>query len=268
MSHEPSHAHRVEVIDVTLRLGGTTIVDAFELTVAGGSFVGLIGPNGSGKSTVLRSLYGALRPSSVAVLIDDQTIDELPQRTIAQLVAAVPQEQPGDLAITARHVIELSRIPHRRRWATWTAQDESMIMSAARGFDIGHLLERPLATLSGGERQRVLIARAVAQECGVLLLDEPTNHLDIRNQLLLLEQVSSLGRAVIAALHDLQLAARFCTHLVALSAGKVVASGPTSSVLTPTMIAEVFGVVARCDIDPDTGRPSVTIVDPVAGWER
>jgi ribA/ribD-fused uncharacterized protein len=109
---------------------------------------------------------------------------------------------------------------------------------------------------------------AVAQECSVLLLDEPTNHLDIRNQLLVLEQVSSLGCTVIAALHDLQLAARFCTHLVALSAGEVVASGPTSSVLTPTTIAEVFGVVARCDIDPDTGRPSVTIVDPVAAWER
>lgn len=267
MSHE-THAHRVEVTDVTLRLGGATIVDAFELSVAAGSFVGLIGPNGSGKSTVLRSLYGALRPSSGAVLIDDQTLDDLPQRTIAQLVAAVPQEQPGDLAITARHVIELSRIPHRRRWATWSAQDESIIMSAAERFDVGHLLERPLATLSGGERQRVLIARAVAQECGALLLDEPTNHLDIRNQLLLLEQVSSLGCTVIAALHDLQLAARFCTHLVALSAGHVVASGPTGSVLNPTTIAQVFGVVARCNVDSDTGRASVTIVEPVMDWER
>jgi iron complex transport system ATP-binding protein len=267
MNLEPSHAHRVDVTDVTLRLGGTAIVDALELRVDAGSFVGLIGPNGSGKSTILRSLYGALRPSSGAVLIDDQTIDDLPQRTIARLVAAVPQEQPGDLAITARHVIELSRSPHRRRWAAWSPHDESMIVRAAQRFDVDHLLDRPLATLSGGERQRVLIARAVAQECGVLLLDEPTNHLDIRNQLLLLEQVSSLDCTVIAALHDLQLAARFCTHVIALSAGQVVARGPTSSVLTEATVAQVFGVVARCDTDSETGRPSVMIVGPIADWE-
>ncbi|MGF1618580.1 MAG: ABC transporter ATP-binding protein [Acidimicrobiia bacterium] len=266
MSEYWSLAHPVDVVGVTLRLGGSTIVDALELHLPAGSFVGLIGPNGSGKSTILRCLYGALQPASGAVLIDDHEIDELSQRAIAQLVAAVPQEQPGDLEITVRHVIELSRIPHRRRWASWSAHDESLVVGAAMAFDVEHLLDRPLVTLSGGERQRVLIARAIAQECGALLLDEPTNHLDIRNQLLLLDQVSSLGCTVIAALHDLHLAARFCTHVIALSSGQVIASGPTHTVLTADTIRRVFGVSARCDLDPSSVRPRVSILDAIPDW--
>lgn len=260
-------AHPVDATDVTLRLGGTTIVDALELRVAAGSVVGLIGPNGSGKSTILRCLYGALDPTRGAVLINDHEIESLPQRAIAQLVAAVPQEQPGDLAITVRHVIELSRIPHRRRWAQWSAADETAVVGAAESFDVAHLLDRPLATLSGGERQRVLIARAIAQDCGALLLDEPTNHLDIRNQLLLLDQVSSLGCTVIAALHDLRLAARVCTHLIGLSSGRVVASGAAVEVLSAEMIGKVFGVSARVGLDPVSNRPIVSILDPIADWE-
>ncbi len=266
MSATPPSAHPVEATDLTVQLGGTTIVDGLELHVAAGSVVGLIGPNGSGKSTVLRSLYGALDPRRGAVLVDGRAIDELPQRAVARLVAAVPQEQPGDLDVTVRHVIELSRIPHRRRWASWSAHDDAIVMSAAEAFGVAQLLDRSLATLSGGERQRVLIARAVAQGCGVMLLDEPTNHLDIRNQFTLLHQVSSLGCTVIAALHDLHLAARFCTHIVAVSEGRAVSAGPTADVLDATTIGRVFGVHAHCAIDPESKRPNISILGPIADW--
>lgn len=260
MSNEP-RAHRLTANGVSIELGGRLVIPSLELDISAGSFVGLIGPNGGGKSTVLRCLFRALRPSAGTVSVGETNIEKLPQRSIARLVAAVPQEQPSDIDLSVRHVMELSRTPHRSAWSNRTTADEAAIVSAAHEFAIEHLIDRSLATLSGGERQRVLIARAAAQQCGVILLDEPTNHLDIRHQLLLLRTVSSLKCTVVAALHDLQLAARFCTHLVALRQGFVVKAGTTREVLTSELIGEVFGVDARCRIDDITGRLDITILD-------
>ncbi|TFV57032.1 ABC transporter ATP-binding protein [Mycobacterium sp. PS03-16] len=246
---------------VTWQTRDTIIIDGVDIAVARGATVGLLGPNGSGKSSLLRLLAGLRATSSGVVRLDDTDLTTLGRRRLAQRLAVVDQEAATDQEPTVRDVIELGRLPHRPPWAPMSAHDRGVVASAAATTGVAGLLDRRYSTLSGGERQRVQIARALAQEPTELLLDEPTNHLDIRHQLELLELVAAAGTTTLMALHDLNMAATYCQELVLLHRGRVHTAGPPAAVLTPEVIAEVYGVPAVVEIDGD--RPFVRFGRPV-----
>ncbi|MFM9370489.1 ABC transporter ATP-binding protein [Streptomyces sp. Da 82-17] len=241
---------RLEVDDVTVEVAGARLVEDIRLTVDQGAFVGLVGPNGSGKSTLLRCAYRALKPAAGSVRLDGDDLHALAPRAAARVLAALPQETNAEFDFTVAEVVAMGRLPHRERTA---AGDREICDRALARTGVAHLADRGFLALSGGEKQRVLLARALAQEPRVLVLDEPTNHLDIAHQLDVLSLVRDSGPTVLAALHDLNLAAAHCDVLYVIAAGRIVASGPPHDVLTPELLAEVFGVRAHPVRHPETG---------------
>jgi iron complex transport system ATP-binding protein len=241
---------RLDVENVTVEAAGARIVDEVRLGVDSGTCVGLVGPNGSGKSSLLRCVYRALRPAGGVVRLDGDDVHALPARAAARVLAALPQESAAEFDFTVAEVVAMGRLPHRGRTA---AEDRAVCADAMARTGVGHLAGRGFLALSGGEKQRVLIARALAQRPRVLVLDEPTNHLDVAHQLDVLSLVRASGLTVLAALHDLNLAAAHCDVLYVISGGRIVASGPPHDVLRPDLLAEVFGVRAHPVRHPETG---------------
>ncbi|WP_225823926.1 ABC transporter ATP-binding protein [Streptomyces naphthomycinicus] len=241
---------RLDIDDVTVEAAGTRLVEHIRLTVDDGAFVGLVGPNGSGKSTLLRSLYRALRPAGGTVRLDGEDLHAMEPRAAARVLAALPQESSAEFDFTVAEVVAMGRLPHRDRTA---ASDREICARAMERTGVHHLAGRGFLGLSGGEKQRVLLARALAQQPRVLVLDEPTNHLDIAHQLDVLSLVRAGGLTVLAALHDLNLAAAHCDVLYVIAGGRIVASGPPHDVLRPPLLAEVFGVRAHPVRHPGTG---------------
>ncbi|GFM95557.1 ABC transporter ATP-binding protein [Streptomyces fulvorobeus] len=212
-----------------------------------------MGPNGSGKSTLLRCVYRALRPTAGTVRLGEEDVYAISARESARRLAALPQEAVSEFDFTVAEVVAMGRLPHQRSMARATDEDLRTCEAALAGVGAGHLTDRGFLTLSGGEKQRVLIARALAQQPRVLILDEPTNHLDIAQQLEVLALVRESGLTVLTALHDLNLAALHCDLIHVIDAGRIVASGPPHDVLTPALLAEVFGVRAHRVPHPETG---------------
>ncbi|MEU4386328.1 ABC transporter ATP-binding protein [Promicromonospora sp. NPDC023805] len=232
----------ISASDVSVDYDGTLVVDGVGLHAGPGEMVGLIGPNGSGKTTFLRTLYAALRPRAGLVTIDDQPVATLRGAELARRVAVVAQETPSDLPVTVADMVLLGRAPHRSALAALSRQDRRAAAAALTRVGARHLADRRYATLSGGEKQRVLVARTLAQQADHLLLDEPTNHLDIGYQHELLRMVGQLGVTTVVVLHDLNLAARYCTKLVLLDRGRVVVAGTPDDVLTPDTLRRVYGI--------------------------
>lgn len=256
---------KLELESVSVELGDVRIVSDVDLVVEPGELVGLIGPNGSGKSTLLRTIYRALRPCAGTVRLDGRDLwRELAPRAAARRTGAVMQETPGQFDFSVVEVVQMGRTPHKRLLEADDAHDEAVIADALRRVDMLDRAGRLFSTLSGGEKQRVLVARALAQETELLVLDEPTNHLDISHQLELLELIRELGLTTIAALHDLNLAATYCERLYVLADGKLVRHGRIAEVLTPGLIAEVFGVRAELGTHPITGLPHLAFA-PLEG---
>lgn len=239
----------LEARNVSWSVRDRPIITDLSLAPKPGSMVGVLGPNGSGKSTLLRVMTGLRSPSSGQVLLDGADARRISRKRFSRRVAFVEQEVSTDQNPTVRDVIELGRIPHRAAWSGPLPDDDEAVARAAATTNLTGRLDQRYGTLSGGERQRVQIARALAQEPDVLVLDEPTNHLDIRHQLDLLALVRGTGATVIAALHDLNLAATYCDHLLVLAGGRLVTSGPPAEVLTAEMIASVYGVSAEVSRD-------------------
>ncbi|MCO1338770.1 histidinol phosphatase [Kocuria polaris] len=228
--------------DVSVGYDDKLVVEGVGLHAGPGEVVGLIGPNGSGKSTFLRTLYAALRPRAGLVMIDDEPIGSLRGTDLARRVAVVAQETPTDLPVTVADMVLLGRAPHRRALAAFNREDHQAVAAALTRVGARELADRRFATLSGGEKQRVLVARTLAQQADHLLLDEPTNHLDIRYQHELLRMVGQLGVTTVVVLHDLNLAARYCTKLVMLEHGRAVAAGTPDEVLLPDALHRVYGI--------------------------
>ncbi|MFI1970199.1 ABC transporter ATP-binding protein [Streptomyces cinnamoneus] len=248
---------RLDVEGLTVDIGGARLVEDIALRAGSGRFVGVVGPNGSGKSTLLRCVYRALRPVAGRVLLDGEDLRGLSAREGARRIAALPQESAGEFDFTAAEVVAMGRLPHQSAAGRTTAADTEACATALTRVGAAHLAGRGFLTLSGGEKQRVLIARALAQQPKVLVLDEPTNHLDIAQQLEVLSLVRDSGLTVLAALHDLNLAATHCDELYVVAGGRVVASGPPHSVLTAELLAEVFGVRAHRVPHPASGAPQL-----------
>ncbi|MCA5893282.1 ATP-binding cassette domain-containing protein [Isoptericola sp. NEAU-Y5] len=248
---------------VTWAAGGRLILDGVDVTAPAGAVSGLLGPNGSGKSTLLRVLAAVQPPADGAarVAFDGADLLGLPRRRRARLLALVEQEASTDLPVTVLDAVLLGRIPHRSLLAGEGADDRAAARRALATVGLTDLADREVATLSGGERQRVHMARALAQEPALILLDEPTNHLDIAAQLGALRVLRTLagqGVTVLAALHDLTLAAQHCDHVVLLSGGRVVAAGDVRDVLVPDVVDPVYGVRTDVLTHPRTGRPVLT----------
>lgn len=237
---------------------GREILNGVDLTLDPGERLGVIGPNGSGKSTLLRCLYAWHRPSEGVVLLDGADVLGLPASERAQAIAVLAQHAEAGLGLSIAAVVGLGRLPHRSAWGAETAQDRAAIDEALAAVDLADWRDRPFAPLSGGEKQRVLFARALAQKPRLLILDEPTNHLDIRHQIEVLEIARGLGIAVVATLHDLNLAARWCDRLCLIDQGKVRATGTPGEVLTEELIGQVYGVSVDRDLDPRTGHPRLS----------
>ncbi|UFU06459.1 ABC transporter ATP-binding protein [Ruania halotolerans] len=243
----------VEFDGVTVTLGGQDVVRRASLLVEPGTVVGLVGPNGSGKSSLLRTLYRALKPRQGTVRIGGRNVQSLSGRQAARAVAVMLQDPPTDFDLSVAETVALGRAPHHASFGRDTAEDLRIVDEAMRRAEITDLSDRMVATLSGGQRQRVMLARALAQESPVLVLDEPSNHLDISHQHELMSTVRNLGRTVIAALHDLNLAAQYCDHVVVLAQGRIVAAGPPVDVFTPDLIRGTFAVDVRVLGEP--GEP-------------
>jgi iron complex transport system ATP-binding protein len=236
---------------------GKALVHELSLDVAAGQVVGLIGPNGSGKSTALRCIYRALRPTAGVVLVGGDDVTALSRRESARRVAALTQEGGSDLDFTVAETVALGRTPHKQGNQALSRREWELCERAMTQLDVLHLADRGVLSLSGGERQRVLAARALVQEPEVLVLDEPTNHLDVRHQIELLSLLRGSGITVLVVLHDLNLAAATCDRLGVLSEGSLVAAGAPWDVLTPELVAQVFGVDASVVPHPLTGDPQL-----------
>jgi iron complex transport system ATP-binding protein len=240
---------------VSVDIAGRRIVTGIALAVGDQEFAGLVGPNGSGKSTILKAIYRVHRPAAGRVLLDGTDLLSLRPRDAARRVAVVAQESTSEFDFTVREMVMIGRTPHKRSFDRDSAADRGIVDRAIERVGCGHLAQRRFNTLSGGEKQLVLIARALAQEADHLILDEPTNHLDIHHQVEILEIVAGLGVTVLAALHDLSLAALFCHTIHVLSAGRVVTAGPPGTVLTPDTIRRAYGADVLVIEHPDTGTP-------------
>jgi iron complex transport system ATP-binding protein len=225
---------------VSCAYDGATVLAGATVALAPGEFVAVLGPNGSGKSTLLRAMSRALRPRQGRVTLDGADLYATPARAAARAIAVVPQEAPFDFEFTAREAVLMGRHPHLGPLDAERERDVAVARGAMERTGTWDLRDRPVTELSGGERRRVLLARAFAQEPRFLLMDEPTSHLDVRYQLEMLRLAKGHGAAVMAVLHDFNLAAAFATRVVMLAGGRVAADGP-ASLLTEARLSEVFG---------------------------
>jgi len=244
--------------EVTVRLGGVPVVDHASFALERGESVALVGPNGAGKTTLLRALAG-VEASRGHIMLDGTPLSAMSARERAKLVAYLPQGHVFHWSMPAQAVVALGRLPHGDMFAAASARDREAICAAIAATGISALAERPVTALSGGERARVALARALATQAPLLLADEPTVALDPRHQLVvmnLLRQVARGGGAVLAVVHDLTLAARFCDRVLMMERGRIVCDAPAAEALSRERIAAVFGVDS---VTVDTGEGLVPI---------
>ncbi|SFC00504.1 iron complex transport system ATP-binding protein [Halobiforma haloterrestris] len=251
----------IAIDDVSVSFGDLSVLEDVSATVRPGEFVGLVGPNGAGKTTLLRTISGALEPDAGRVTVDGVDVHDVPSRESSRLVAVVPQDTTLSFSFPVRDVVEMGRHPHRSRFSPPTNRDREAVARALEHTRTAELADRPIDEISGGQRQRVVLARAIAQGTPALLLDEPTASLDVNHAIETLELVRELvadGRTAVAAIHDLDLAARYCDRLVMVADGGVRSVGSPAEVLTSEALADAFDATATVTPNPVTGTETVT----------
>ncbi len=246
---------------LTLGYGDRQIVDQLDVELPAGKVTIIVGANACGKSTLLRGLARLLAPSAGVVHLNGADIHKVPTRTLARELGILPQSPTAPDGISVADLVGRGRSPHQGWFRQWTAADDDAVAAALNVTGTAELAGRNIDELSGGQRQRVWIAMALAQETEVLLLDEPTTYLDLAHQVEVLDVVSELnarrGITVAIVLHDLNLAARYADHLVAMKSGAIVAQGAPSTVLTAELVQQVFGLESVVVSDPVVGTPMV-----------
>jgi iron complex transport system ATP-binding protein len=250
---------RTEALSVGYR--DRPVIRDLDLRFPTGRSTAILGPNGCGKSTLLRALARLLKPAGGRVLLGETDLHAADTRAVARQLAILPQFPLAPEAITVGELVRRGRTPWRGFLAPWAQADTDACTAALEAVGLVDLTDRLLAELSGGQRQRAWLALVLAQQTPVLLLDEPTSHLDLAQQIdmlrLLQRQVRVAGTTVVSVLHDLNLAARFCDHLVLLSPEGLVAEGEPDAVMTADNLLRAFGLSAQIMPDPLTGRPMV-----------
>lgn len=231
---------------LTVRLSGRTVVRDIDVHMEGGQLVGVLGPNGAGKSTFVRALLGLL-PAGGAVTIDGDPLVSLARGEIARRIAYLPQGQTLHWPVSVERLVALGRLPHLAPFSRLGEDDRAAVQRAMARAEVGHLAGRVATELSGGERARVLLARALAVEARAFIADEPLASLDPAHQIHGMEVLRAeahAGALVVAVLHDLTLAARFCDRILVLDGGALVADGAPLDVLTASLLERVYGVSA------------------------
>lgn len=251
---------RLHAADVTIGYDRRVISEALDVRVPDGSFTVIVGPNACGKSTLLRSLARLLKPVRGQVLLDGRSIAGMPAKVLAREVGLLPQTSLAPDGIVVADLVSRGRYPHQGLIRQWSSEDARAVAEALAATNTTALSTRLVDELSGGQRQRVWVAMALAQETPIVLLDEPTTFLDIAHQIELLELFRRLhreGRTLVAVLHDLNHAARYATHIIAMKDGEVVAEGPPKEIVTAELVREVFGLECLVVPDPVAGSPLV-----------
>jgi iron complex transport system ATP-binding protein len=253
--------HSLSAESLQLGYGERTIVDGLDLQVPAGRITAIVGANGCGKSTLLRALARLITPRAGRVILDGRTLQTRPTKEIARTLGMLPQAPVAPEGIVVADLVGRGRHPHQRMLARFSARDYEVVAQSLAATGISEFADRPVDELSGGQRQRVWIAMALAQETDILLLDEPTTFLDLAHQVEVLDLLTDLNRdrgtTIVMVLHDLNLAARYADHLLAMCDGKIVASGEPSAVVTRELIREVFDLDALVVPDPVSGTPIV-----------
>jgi len=248
----------IELQSVTVVLGGRPVVDGIDASMAEGEWLALIGPNGAGKTTLLRAI-ARLVPFAGVIELGGRSVREMPRVELARLVAVVPQEPSTPPWMTVGEYVLLGRTPHLGPLAKEGRRDREAAARALVRLDLLGYEERRLGSLSGGEKQRAVVARALAQEARIVLLDEPTAALDIGHQQQAFDLLDTLraesGLTLVAAMHDLTLAAQYADRMVLLDGGRVAADGVPHDVLTEALISSHFG--ASIDVVPVGDRLAV-----------
>ncbi|GAA1581419.1 ABC transporter ATP-binding protein [Leucobacter aridicollis] len=252
--------HRLRAEHLALAYDKRTIASDLTVAIPDGSFTVIIGPNACGKSTLLRGLSRLLKPEAGQVVLDGRDIHGYPAKEVARRLGLLPQTSIAPDGIRVADLVARGRFPYQKLIRQWSPSDEAAVSEAMDATGVHELSGRLLDELSGGQRQRVWVAMALAQETDVLLLDEPTTYLDLTHQIELLELFTDLhrsGRTLVAVLHDLNQAARYATHLIAMRDGAIVAEGAPAAVLTEELVEHVFDLPCRVVPDPVAGTPQV-----------
>ena len=242
---------RIQTEGVKFDIGNKNILKGISIDVNSQEIIGIIGPNGSGKSTFLKCIYRTLKPSSGIIKLGDINLDGIKLKESAKKMAVVSQHNYYDFDFSVGEMVLMGRSPHKKMMERDSYRDYEIMNDALKRVDMLHFKDRNFNSLSGGEQQRIILARALAQETDCLILDEPTNHLDIKYQLQLMNIVKSLDIEVIAAIHDLNIAAMYCDKIYVLKDGRIVAYGTPKEVLTKELIKEVYEVDAIVNEDKE-----------------
>ena len=242
---------RIQTEGVKFDIGNKNILKGISIDVNSKEIIGIIGPNGSGKSTFLKCIYRTLKPSSGIIKLGDINLDGIKLKESAKKMAVVSQHNYYDFDFSVGEMVLMGRSPHKKMMERDSYRDYEIMNDALKRVDMLHFKDRNFNSLSGGEQQRIILARALAQETDCLILDEPTNHLDIKYQLQLMNIVKSLDIEVIAAIHDLNIAAMYCDKIYVLKDGRIVAYGTPKEVLTKELIKEVYEVDAIVNEDKE-----------------
>lgn len=257
---------RLHAEGVTIGYDRRTISTDLTVAIPDGSFTVIVGPNACGKSTLLRALSRLIRPEKGVVVLDGKEIHSYRAKEVARRVGLLPQSSLAPDGIRVSDLVARGRYPHQSLTRPWSDDDQTAVDEAMAATGITELSARLVDELSGGQRQRVWVAMVLAQQTPLLLLDEPTTFLDIAHQIELLELLTDLherGSTLVAVLHDLNHAARYATHLIAMKDGEVVAEGRPSDIVTAELVEEVFGLPCVVVPDPITGKPSVVPIGRV-----
>ena len=251
--------HTLVAEELTLAYGERTVIEGLDLAVPAGRITAVVGANASGKSTLLRSMSRLLAPRAGRVLLDGRAVHRMPARELARTLGLLPQSPIAPEGITVSDLVGRGRHPHQGVFSRWSREDDAAVAAALEATSTTELAERAVDELSGGQRQRVWIAMALAQQTDLLLLDEPTTFLDVSHQIEVLDLLTDLNRVrgttIVMVLHDLNLAARYADHLVALESGRIHAAGAPGDVLTEDCVRAVFGLESRVIADPISGKP-------------
>lgn len=252
------------VDDICWSIDNIDIIKNIRIDAEAGKITGIIGPNGSGKSTLLKNIYRVLKPQRGTVFIDGQDVFKLSSKETARQMAVVSQEGTGEFDFSVLDIVLMGRYPYKKAFDPDSPEDLIYAQTALSQTRLTGFEERSFATLSGGEKQRVMIARALAQQARIIILDEPTNHLDIGFKFQVFDIVKDTGLSIIAAVHDINLAALYCDKLYVLQKGSVTAAGPPEGILTPRLLKDVFSVNAEVAINPGDGRPRILFLGAIA----
>jgi iron complex transport system ATP-binding protein len=251
--------HSLVAEDLALAYGERTVIEHLDLAVPAGRITAIVGANACGKSTLLRSMSRLLTPRAGTVLLDGRAVHQTPAKELARTLGLLPQSPIAPEGITVADLVGRGRHPHQGVFSRWSREDDAAVAAALEATQTTALADRAVDELSGGQRQRVWIAMALAQQTDLLLLDEPTTFLDVAHQVEVLDLLTDLNRArgttIVMVLHDLNLAARYADHLVAIAGGRVHAAGEPADVLTEDCVRAVFGLESQVIVDPTSGRP-------------